>query len=638
MQDSKALQNCEIGTFNLHNHNSAVNDQLSHKLENLPAQPGVYIYRDVLGAVLYVGKAKRLKNRVRSYFQDSRNHDGRIRIMISKINDLEIIVTDSESEALILENTLIKEYAPRYNVMYRDDKSYPYICMTAGERPRIFPTRSVIRDGSRYWGPYDNVMAMRAMLETIRKTFGLCTCACTSRSIDRTRGVPKWNSCFEDYFDDCSVHLPLDVYSDVVSKVIRLLNGRTGELVRDLREEMQLAAEAMAFEDAAKLRDGISGLERFSQKMKVVSGEPINRDVFALHIDNEDNTACGVVFRIREGKLIGSLSRIIRNIEGISDREIMQGFVEDYYTSDLSGELPDEVYLSLELEDDGPIFDYLRNQRGRKVPMTVPQIGEKAQLVRMAEQNARIQLKEHQLVRIKQEEARIPHSVQTLKADLFLPTMPRRIECFDNSNLQGTDPVASMVSFVDGQPRKSEYKRYTIKTVVGPDDFASMREIIMRRYGKLDPQKDTLPDLVVVDGGKGQLSSAVEALHAIGMFGKFPIIGLAKRLEEVFFPGESDSIIIPKTSSSLKLLQRVRDEAHRFAITYHRDKRSKRTIASELDDIPGVGPRTREKLIKHFGSVKKIREAFVEDLNDVVGKAVAKRIRDYYDHTPLDPA
>lgn len=614
-----------------------MNDQLSHKLENLPIQPGVYIYRDALGVVLYVGKAKRLRNRVRSYFQDSRNHDGRIRIMISKINDLEIIVTDSESEALILENTLIKEYAPRYNVMYRDDKSYPYICMTAGERPRIFPTRSVIRDGSRYWGPYDNVMAMRAVLEVIRKAFGLCTCACTSRSIDRTRGIPKWNSCFEDYFDDCSVHLPLDVYIDVVSKVIRLLNGRTGELVRDLREEMQLAAEAMAFEDAAKLRDGISGLERFSQKMKVVSGEPFNRDVFALHFDNEDNTACGVLFRIREGKLIGSLSRIIRNIEGIAEHEIMQGFVEEYYTSDLSGELPDEVYLSLELDDDGPIFDYLRNQRGRKVPMTVPQIGEKAQLVRMAEQNARIQLKEHQLVRIKQEEARIPHSVQTLKADLFLPVMPRRIECFDNSNLQGTDPVASMVSFVDGQPRKSEYKRYAIKTVIGPDDFASMREIIMRRYGKLDPQKDTLPDLVVVDGGKGQLSSAVEALHAIGMFGKFPIIGLAKRLEEVFFPGEHDSIIIPKTSSSLKLLQRVRDEAHRFAITYHRDKRSKRTIASELDDIPGVGPRTREKLIKHFGSVKKIREAFVEDLEDVIGKVVAKRISDYYNHAPPDP-
>jgi excinuclease ABC subunit C len=608
-----------------------VNDQLAQKLENLPLHPGVYIYRDANGAVLYVGKAKRLKNRVRSYFQDSRNHDGRIRIMVSKIADLEIIVTDSESEALILENTLIKEYIPRYNVMFRDDKSYPYICMTTGERPRIFPTRTVIRDGSRYWGPYDNVMAMKAVLETIRKTFGLCTCACTSRSIDKTRGLPKWNSCFEDYFDDCSVHLPIDVYSDIIAKVTRLLNGRTSELVRDLKEEMQLAAEAMAFEEAAKLRDGIAGLERFSQKMKVVSGEPINRDVFAIHIDTEDNTACGVLFRIREGKLIGSLSRIIRNIEGISEREIMQGFVEDYYTSDLSGELPDEVYLGYELEDDGPIFDYLRNQRGRRVPMTVPQIGEKAQLIKMAEQNARIQLKEHQLLRQKQEEARIPHSVQTLKTDLFLPTMPRRIECFDNSNLQGTDPVASMVCFIDGQPRKSEYKRYMIKTVVGPDDFASMREIIMRRYGKLDPESDALPDLVVVDGGKGQLSSAVEALHAIGMFGKFPIIGLAKRLEEVFFPGDTHSIIIPKTSSSLKLLQRVRDEAHRFAITYHREKRSKRTIASELDDIPGVGPRTREKLIKHFGSVKKIREAFVEDLEEAVGKASARRIRDHYD-------
>ncbi len=615
-----------------------VNDQLAQKLENLPMQPGVYIYRDATGSVLYVGKAKRLKNRVRSYFQDSRNHDGRIRIMISKIEDLEIIVTDSESEALILENTLIKEHAPRYNVMYRDDKSYPYICMTASERPRIFPTRSVIRDGSRYWGPYDNVMAMRAMLETIRKTFGLCTCACSSRSIDKTRGLPKWNSCFEDYFDDCSANLPLDVYKDIIVKVTRLLNGRTGELVRELKEEMHLAADAMAFEDAAKLRDGIAGLERFSQKMKVVSGEPINRDVFAIHIDREDNIACGVLFRIREGKLIGSLSRIIRNIDISDESAIMQGFVEDYYTSDLSGELPDEVYLSHEMEDDGPIFEYLRNLRGRKVPMTLPQIGEKAQLVRMAEQNAKIQLREHQLLRQKQEEARIPHSVSTLKADLFLPVMPRRIECFDNSNLQGTDAVASMVCFVDGQPRKSEYKRFNIKTVVGPDDFASMREIIMRRYGKHDPETGVLPDLVVVDGGKGQLSSAVEALHAIGMYGKFPIIGLAKRLEEVFFPGDTHSIIIPKTSASLKLLQRVRDEAHRFAITFHREKRRKRTIASELDDIPGVGPRTREKLIKHFGSVKKIREAFVEDLEDAVGKASARKIRDYYDEVNSDNA
>lgn len=614
-----------------------MNERIEKILENLPAQPGVYIYKDVNGAVLYVGKAKRLKNRVRSYFQDSRNHDGRIRIMISKIDDIELIVTDSESEALILENNLIKENAPRYNVMFRDDKSYPYICMTSGERPRIFPTRSIIRDGSRYWGPYDNVMAMKAMLEIIRKTFNLCTCACTSRNIDQTRGMPKWGSCFEDYFDDCSVNLSLDVYNDITAKVARLLNGRTGALVRDLREEMHLAAEAMAFEDAAKLRDGIAGLERFSQKMKVVSGEPIDRDVFALHIDREDNTACGVLFRIREGKLIGKLSRIIRNIDGNTETFIMQGFVEDYYTSDLSGELPDEVYLSHDLDDDGPIFDYLRNQRGKKVPMTVPQIGEKAQLVKMAEQNARIQLKEHQLLRQKQEEARIPHSVQQLKTDLFLPVMPRRIECFDNSNLQGTDPVASMVSFVDGQARKSEYKRFMIKTVVGPDDFASMREIITRRYGKLDPETDTLPDLVVIDGGKGQLSSAVEALHAIGMYGKFPVIGLAKRLEEVFFPGDTQSIIIPKTSSSLKLLQRVRDEAHRFAITYHREKRSKRTIASELDAIPGVGPRTREKLIKHFGSVKKIRESFLEDLEEVVGKASARKIRDHYDGTGPNP-
>jgi excinuclease ABC subunit C len=612
-------------------------DLLQQQLENLPSQPGVYIYRDVQGQVLYVGKAKRLRNRVRSYFQDSRNHDGRIRIMVAKINDLEIIVTDSEAEALMLENTLIKRYVPRYNIMLRDDKSYPYICMTQGERPRIFPTRTLIRDGSKYWGPYDNVMAMRSMLETIRKTFNLCTCACTSRSIDKTRGLPKWNSCFEDYLDDCSSNMPIDIYNDIMVNVVRLLNGRSIELVRELKEQMHTAADAMAFEEAAKIRDGISALERFSQKMKVVSGEPIDRDIFAMHIDQEDNTACGVLFRVREGKLVGKLSKIIRNIDGSEPGEILQSFVEDYYTSDLSAELPDEVYLDYEI-DDGPLYEYLREVKGKRVPISIPQIGEKAQLVRMAKQNASIQLREHQMERQRKEDARLPHSILTLKQDLRLEALPRRIECFDNSNLMGTDPVASMVCFIDGQPRKSEYKRFIIKTVVGPDDFASMKEIIIRRYGKLNPDKDELPDLIVVDGGKGQLSSAVDALTEIGMNGAFTIIGLAKRLEEVFFPGESESIIIPKTSASLKLLQRVRDEAHRFAITFHREKRSKRTIASEIDSIEGVGPRTREKLLKHFGSVKKLKSAFIEDIEAVVGKSLARKVHDHFagihDDTP----
>jgi len=609
-----------------------LNPILAHKLEHLPLQPGVYIYKDAEGGTLYVGKAKRLRNRVRSYFQESKYHDGRIKVMISKIHDLEIIITDSESEALMLENTLIKRYAPRYNVMYRDDKSYPYICMTQGDRPRIFPTRSIIKDGSKYWGPYDSVFAMKSMLETIRKTFDLCTCACTSKNIDKSRGLPKWHSCFEDYLDHCSVNIPLDIYRDHISKVTQLLNGRTSELISILKDEMAMASESLAFEEAAKIRDGIHALERFSQKMKVVSNVPIDRDLFALELDTESDLACGVLFRIREGKLVGSLHRIIKYIEGIPIAEIMQGFIEEYYTSELSSELPDEVYLSNEMDDDEPVYEYLKTIRGKIVPISVPQIGEKAQLVKLAQQNAKIQLREYLLAQQKREDSRIPHSVQALMRDLNLPRLPRRIECFDNSNLQGTDPVAAMVCFVDAQPKKSGYKKFMIKTVEGPDDFASMIEVLTRRFSKDNLKEEDLPDLVVIDGGKGQLSSAVFALKSIGVYGKFPIIGLAKRLEEVFLPGSSESIIIPKTSSSLKLLQRVRDEAHRFAITFHREKRSKRTIRSQINDVPGVGPRTSQKLISHFGSVKKIKEAYLEELEDLVGKSLARSIKDYFDH------
>jgi excinuclease ABC subunit C len=608
-----------------------LNPTLVHKLENLPLQPGVYIYKDVEGGILYVGKAKRLRNRVRSYFQESKAHDGRIKVMISKISDLEIIITDSESEALMLENTLIKRYSPRYNVMYRDDKSYPYICMTQGDRPRIFPTRSIIKDGSRYWGPYDSVFSMKSMLETIRKTFDLCTCSCTSKNIDKSRGLPKWHSCFEDYLDHCSINIPIDIYQDHINKVTQLLNGRTTELISILKDEMFLASESLAFEEAAKIRDGIQSLERFSQKMKVISTSPIDRDLFALELDTESDLACGVLFRIREGKLVGSLHRIIKNIEGIPVAEIMQGFVEEYYTSELSTELPDEVHLSHEMDDDEPVFEYLRTVRGKKVPISMPQIGEKAQLVKLAQQNAKIHLREFLLAQQKQEDSRIPHSIQALRRDLNLPRLPRRIECFDNSNLQGTDPVAAMVCFVDAQPKKSAYKKFMIKTVIGPDDFASMVEVITRRFGKENLKDDEIPDLVVIDGGKGQLSSAVTALKSIGMYGRFPVIGLAKRLEEVFQPGSSESIIIPKTSSSLKLLQRVRDEAHRFAITFHRQKRSKRTIRSQINDIPGVGPRTSQKLITHFGSVKNIKGAYQEDLEAIVGKALARSIREYFD-------
>ncbi|MEX2605393.1 MAG: excinuclease ABC subunit UvrC, partial [Gracilimonas sp.] len=581
-------------------------------------------------SVLYVGKAKRLRNRVRSYFQDSRPADGRIKTMVSKIDDLEVFVTDSEAEALILENNLIKQYQPRYNIMYRDDKSYPYICITQETKPRVFPTRTVVKDGSKYYGPYDSVGAMKRMLETIRKGFGLCTCAVSKKTIDKTRGVPKWHSCFDDYLQNCSGDWDDEIYQATIQKVERLLNGQTDSLLRELKDEMQIASDALAFEEAAQIRDSLDAVKRYSQKMKMVISQKVDRDVFAIGKNEEIGEACGVLFKIREGKMIGKFHRFLKNIEGLEMEEMLQSFVEDYYTGQYTAAIPDEVYLSHEMIDVEPLEQYLHQEKGKIVPVNVPQIGEKKQLIKMAVTNAKLHLNERALEKEKAERNRIPHAIEELKTHLKLDRLPRRIECFDNSNLQGSDPVASMVCFVDAKPRKSEYKRFNIKTVVGPDDFASMKEILNRRYSRVQKDGHQIPDLIVVDGGKGQLSSAAEALKEIGFYGQCEIIGLAKRLEEVFLPGMSDPIMIPKKSSALKLLQQVRDEAHRFAITFHREKRSKRTVKTELLEIDGVGEKTAQKLLQKFGSVKKIKELELKEIQAEVGKSVGKKVYNYF--------
>lgn len=607
-----------------------INIDVSEKVANLPLSPGVYIYKDKNGSVLYVGKAKKLRHRVRSYFQESRRVDGRIKTMVSKIDDLEVVVTDSEAEALILENNFIKQYQPRYNIMFRDDKSYPYICITKDSMPRVFPTRTVIKDGSKYYGPYDSVINMRRMLETIRKAFDLCTCAVSIKNIDRTRGIPKWHSCFDDYLENCSGDWEAERYNVVVSKVERLLNGQTEALIRELKEEMEIASSALAFEEAAKLRDSLIAVERYSQKMKMVADKKVDRDVFALKVDEEIQEACGVLFKVREGKLIGKFHRFLKNIEGLDKSVLLQSFVEDYYTGQYTVAIPDEVYISNELDDDEALVQYLYQEKGKKVPVHVPQIGEKAQLIKMAQANAKLHLNERTLEKEKAERDRIPHAVKELKEHLHLQRLPRRIECFDNSNLQGSDPVASMVCFVDAKPRKSEYKRFNIKTVVGPDDFASMKEILTRRYSKVMKDGLQIPDLIIVDGGKGQLSSSVEALKEIGFYGECEIVGLAKRLEEVFIPGKSESIMIPKKSTALKLIQQARDEAHRFAITFHRQKRSKRTLVTELTEIEGVGEKTSQALLKEFGSVKKIKKTSREDIQKLIGDKLGEKVYNHF--------
>lgn len=605
--------------------------ELLDKVKNLPLKPGVYLFKNAKGQTLYVGKARKLRNRVSSYFRQSGHHSPRITVMVGHITDLEVYVVDSEAEALILENELIKKHHPRYNVMYRDDKSYPYICITKEERPRVFPTRTVIKDGSSYYGPYDHVGHMKRMLETIRETYELCTCAVSEKSIDRTRNMPKWESCVLKFFEQCSCNLAQDIYQDRLKGIRKVLDGKTDSLIRDLKEEIEMASKALAFEEAAKIRDRMISLQKYSSRMKVVATQKVDRDIFAILTAPEINLACGMLLKVREGKLLGRFHRFIKNIEGIETAELLQSFVEDYYTGQHAGAIPEEVYVSVPLADDGPVVAYLNDALGKKVKFHHPKQGEKAELTAMAEKNARLLLNEKELELMKAEGERIPHSVKQLQKDLRLARLPRRIECFDNSNFQGTDPVASMVCFVDGAPRKSEYKRFKIKTVVGPDDFASMREILHRRYSRVQREGLQAPDLIIVDGGKGQLSAAVAALKEIDFLGNADIVGLAKRLEEVFLPGYSDPIMIPKNSSALKLLQRARDEAHRFAITFHRERRKKRTLTTELTQIEGIGEALSKKLLQHFGSLKKIRQASFEELRSVIGPKKAEKIISYFD-------
>jgi excinuclease ABC subunit C len=603
---------------------------VKEKVDNLPLSPGVYQFKDSRGNHLYVGKAKKLRNRVRSYFQESRHHDGRLKVMISKIDDVEVIVTDSESEALILENNLIKKHQPRYNIMYRDDKSYPYICITNDSKPRVYPTRTVVRDGSKYFGPYDHVGHMRRMLETIRKTFNLCTCAVSPKMIDKSRGAPKWHSCFDDYLENCSGDWNSEEYQNAIDKVERLLTGKTEGLIREIKEEMQIASDALAFEEAAKLRDSMESLEKYNKKMKIVDNKQVNRDIFAIEVDEELQEACGVLFKVREGKLIGKFHRFLKNISETTRNIMIQSFVEDYYTGQFAGAIPDEVYISEEMEDSEPLAEYLWEQHQKKVPIRVPKIGEKKHLIKMAISNAKLNLGQRKLEKQKYAKERIPQSVKDLKEYLHLQRLPRRIECFDNSNTQGTDPVASMVCFVDSKPRKSEYKRFSIKTVTGADDFASMKEIVMRRYKRVKKEKLQPPDLILIDGGKGQLNAAVQGLREIDFEGQCEIAGIAKRLEEIFVPGKSAPYMIPKKSSALKLLQRARDEAHRFAINYHRNKRSKRTVKTELTEIDGIGKKTATDLIKIFGSVKQVKASGVEQLQEAIGEKKGESVYNYF--------
>ena len=614
-----------------------MNETLEKKLDNLPTEPGVYKHLDDEGAVLYVGKAKNLRNRVRSYFHESRPRDGRIAIMVKKIADVEIIVTDTEVEALILENNLIKELQPRYNVNLRDDKSYPYICIKNERFPRVFPTRTVRKDGSKYFGPYTDVKQMNRLLDAIRSVFQLRTCSLDLAEDKIETG--KYDVCLQYHIDNCKApcvgkQSEAD-YEATIERVEKLLNGQTKELTERLEAQMEEASENLNFEEAARIRDQIDALKKYSRQQKVVSQDFEDRDIFGLHLDREEDVACGVVFQVREGKMIGRRHKYIAPVDGRAPEELLLAFAEDYYTS--ATFFPDEVLFShdpneLPTDDTVPLEELLAAEKGKQVPIKVPQRGEKASLMRMVKSNAKLLVNEWTLQRMKRRKERIPQSVKDLKSDLRMDELPRRIECFDISHLGGTETVASCVVFKDAKPRKSDYRTYKIRSTEEgtPDDFKAMREVITRRYRRMKKEDGPWPHLVVIDGGKGQLSSAVASLKEVGVYGKFSVIGLAKRLEEVFTPGDSDPVLIAKDSTSLQLLQKVRNEAHRFAVTYQRKRRKKKTLHSELLDIHGIGPKTAQALLSEFGSVQRVKEADHDALAAVVGPAKAETVVDYF--------
>jgi len=599
---------------------------LPEKLESLPAGPGVYQHKDAQGKVLYVGKAKSLRNRVRSYFQKSRSLDPRIEQMLSRATDLEIIVTDSEVEALILEANLIKKLKPRYNVNLKDDKSYPYIVVTNEPFPRVFITRQIRRDGSRYFGPYTDVKNVRSALKAVRDLFMIRSCNFVLDADTIARRKVKL--CLDYHIKKCEGPceglVTQERYNAMIEQVVTLLKGKTEALIAALRREMEDLAGQRRFEEAALVRDRIKGLQAYAERQKAVDLDASDRDILAFAAEGDD--ACGAIFKVRDGKLIGRHHYYMSGVENTSPAEVLETLVQQQYLE--SDDIPQEILLPSEAEDAEALQEWLSRRRGTPVSLVVPTEGEEAKLVALTRNNARFLLDELKIQRMKRADA-LPHRVTALQQDLHLALPPRRIECIDISNTQGTDAVASLVVFVDGKPRKSEYRKFKIRAVTGPDDFASMREVVERRFTRILRENATPPDLLMVDGGKGQLSSAVEVLTRLGLPSQ-PVIGLAKRLEEVFVPGESEPLLIAKASGGLRLLQQIRDEAHRFAITYHRSLREKRTLQTELDLIDGIGKKRAQELLEAFGSVQGVKFATPEQLAEVVGQKTAEKIREYF--------
>jgi len=594
------------------------------KLKNLSESPGVYLFKNAEGKIIYVGKAKSLKNRVKSYFIKTIEHP-KTRKLVESIADIETLATDSELEALILESNLIKEHQPRYNINLKDDKRYPYIKITQETFPRVLVVRQIKDDGAKYFGPFTNVTGMRQTLKLIRKIFPVRSC---NLVIPSTR---KYRVCLDYSIGRCLGCCEPDKttpeeYAEVIEGVMLFLSGRSNEVAEKLTAKMMKHSDNQEFEKAAIIRDQIDAIKSVIAKQRVVSEELIDRDLIATARSLDD--VCMVVLQIRKGVLIGRQHFYLTAPEDIELAEIISSFILRYYKS--ASLLPSEIFIDEELEDDELIREWFLIKKEKNVKIHRPLIGEKHKLMELALKNAKLLLGEL-LAQKSTTRTKPPGVLLSLQRDLYLKTVPRTIAACDISNLGGTDAVGSVIYFADAKPMKKSYRRFKIKTIEGQDDFSMMAEVVSRYFNHLTENSEDYPDLLLIDGGKGQLSAAVGALKELGIAAQ-ACISLAKRFEEVYLPGRSEPISIPKTSSALRLLQQIRDEAHRFAITYHRNLRSKKIESSQLDQIPGIGDKRKFMLLGTFGSVDAIKNAKLQDLLSAKGlpKTLAVKIYDYF--------
>lgn len=602
---------------------SANQHTLKEQVATLPLAPGVYQFVDRTGTIIYVGKAKSLRKRVSSYFVESKEHSPKVRMLVKQIVEIRHIVVGSEQDALLLENSLIKQLQPRYNILLKDDKTYPWIVVRREPFPRVQSTRQLVRDGSHYYGPYSSISMQRSILEFIREVVPLRTCKLNLAPERIAQG--RYGVCLQYHIGNCKAPCigaqNEAEYAEQVELVHAILKGDLRPVRQYLTDEMSRAAEQLKFEQAQRYKQRLDALDNYAGRSVIVSAKITDVDIFTLLVD-DDVAFCNFV-RIRHGSIVGVTTvRLSTGVEG-SEADMLTLAIQHLVETVGGGELAREVIVPF-MPSTTLLFD--------GVTFTVPKRGEKLDLLEFSQKSARIYRAEQlKNLEIKNPERHTERLMEAMRKELHLDRQPRHIECFDNSNLQGSYPVASCVVFRDGKPARKEYRHFNVKTVEGPDDFASMREIVSRRYSRMLEEGSALPDLIIVDGGKGQLSSAYGVLCELGIADRVPIVGLAKRIEEIFFPHDPMPYYLSRTGEPLKVVCHIRDEAHRFGITFHRQKRSKGFIHSELERIDGVGTKTINALLAHFRTVEKVRTAPFEELSALIGPAKARKVKAYFE-------